>query len=66
MQNIKLNYGKKFINFEYDENQFEVLGKFDKKKTLSDAEIGERFDKPFASKTIEEIVQPYERFNRCA
>lgn len=60
MQNIRLNYGENFINFEFNENQFQVLGNFDNKKTLSDIEISERFDKPFASKMIEEIVQPFE------
>lgn len=60
MQNIRLNYGKNFINFEYEKNQFEVLGKYDDEKTLSDIEISELFDNPFASKTIEEIVQPFE------
>ncbi|MCU0238060.1 MAG: nickel-dependent lactate racemase [Pyrinomonadaceae bacterium] len=58
--NINLNYGKSFINFEFDENQFEVVGKIDDEKSLSDIEIGEKFDNPISSKTLEEIVQPSE------
>ncbi len=57
---IKLKYGKKFVNFEYEQNQFEVLGNLSIAKSLSDVEIGEKFDNPFDSKTLEEIIEPDE------
>lgn len=60
MSKINLKYGKSIIPFEFDANQFEVLGDIQQKKALTDVEIGERFDNPINSKTIEEIVQPNE------
>jgi nickel-dependent lactate racemase len=60
MPKIELRYGNARIPFEYDENQFAVLGESSQMAALSDAEIGERFDNPFNSKTIEEIVNPGE------
>lgn len=60
MAAINLGYGKSSINFTFDENQFEVLGKSDTKRALTDVEIGERLDAPVNSKTLEEIVAPGE------
>lgn len=60
MQTIQLGYGKSTIGFEFDENRFEVIGELEPKNALSDVEIGERFDAPIDSKTIEEIVSPGE------
>ena len=60
MAQIKLGYGKSKISFEYEPEQFEVLGDFKPSAPLSDAEIGARFDHPIGSKTTEEIVQPNE------
>jgi nickel-dependent lactate racemase len=56
MPNIELSYGKSKISFEYQEEQFEVLGNRSDQAALSDAEIGKRFDQPFGSKPLEEIV----------
>jgi lactate racemase len=56
MPRIELKYGKTQIPFDADENRFQILGKAETKPALSDVEIGERFDSPFDSKPIEEIV----------
>ncbi|MBX7174969.1 MAG: nickel-dependent lactate racemase [Pyrinomonadaceae bacterium] len=60
MQNIQLKYGNSTIPFEYDEDQFQVFGKLTQDAALTDIEIGEAFDNPIDSKTLEEIVQPNE------
>jgi nickel-dependent lactate racemase len=60
MLNIKLKYGKSHVSFDYDADQFAVLGDERQSAALSDVEIGERLDNPFDSKTLEEIVQPGE------
>lgn len=60
MPNINLGYGSSSVQFEYDEEQFSILGNGKRKLALTDVEIGERFDAPFDSKTIEEIVAPDE------
>lgn len=56
MPKINLKYGKSDISFEYSEEQFEILGISKEKPPLSDAEIGERFDNPIASKPLEDII----------
>jgi lactate racemase len=53
-------YGKQHITFNFDENLFDILGKNAAEPALSDVEIGETFDNPFDSKTLEEIIQPSE------
>jgi nickel-dependent lactate racemase len=53
---IELRYGKTRIPFEYDENQFEILGDEKQFSPLTDAEIGARLDNPIDSKPLEEIV----------
>lgn len=60
MQTINLKYGTSEIPFAFDENKFEILGKAELNKPLSDMEIGEKLENPIDSKTIEEIVQPNE------
>ncbi len=60
MPNIELNYGNSSIPFEYDENQFQVLGKLTQDPALTDVEIGAAFDNPIDSKTLEELIQPNE------
>ena len=60
MPTIDLAYGKSKVNFTFDENQFEVLGKPEESLALTDVEIGERLDSPINSKQLEEIVQPDE------
>ncbi|MGI8789051.1 MAG: nickel-dependent lactate racemase [Pyrinomonadaceae bacterium] len=60
MPNIELGYGNSRVSFDYDAARFTVLGDERQNAALSDVEIGERFDNPFDSKTIEEIVQPNE------
>ena len=60
MANIELRYGNSPINFEYDENRFQVLGSKSQESILTDAEIGERLDNPIDSKPLEEIVSPNE------
>ena len=56
MPNIELRYGKSKISFNYQESQFKILGNSGDEAALSDAEIGERLDKPFNSKPLEEII----------
>src|SRR4051794_36265506 len=58
MSNIELRYGILPINFEYDENLFQVLGSKRGESVLSDAEIGQAFDNPIDSKPLEEIINP--------
>ena len=60
MPTINLGYGKSSIEFDYDANLFEILGKIETVNVLTDVEIGEKLDNPIDSKTIEEIVQPNE------
>ena len=60
MQNVKLKYGKSSISFDFDPNQFAILGKHEEQSALSDVEIGEKLDNPIDSPPIEEIVQPNE------
>lgn len=55
---IDLKYGKHALPLEYDETQFQVLAASSERSPLSDAEIGERLDKPIDTPTLEEIVQP--------
>ena len=56
MPKIELRYGKTQIPFDYDENQFEILGSEKSLAPLTDAEIGAKFDTPIDSKPLEEIV----------
>ncbi|MCW5961105.1 MAG: nickel-dependent lactate racemase [Pyrinomonadaceae bacterium] len=60
MPTINLGYGRSSVEFEFDENRFQVLGEKETQNALSDVEIGERFDAPVDSKTLEEIVKPGE------
>ena len=60
MANINIKYGKSDVLFQFDENQFEVLGNFHQNAPLSDVEIGERFDNPIDSKPLEEIINANE------
>jgi nickel-dependent lactate racemase len=60
MPTMNLGYGKTFINFEYDENKFDILGKTDFKSALTDVEIGEKLDNPIDEQPVEEIVKPSE------
>lgn len=60
MPDIKLGCGKSPINFYFDENRFEVLENELQTAPLGDVEIGEKFDNPIDSRTIEEIVAPNE------
>ncbi len=53
---INLKYGKSEIPFQFDENQFEVLGNIHQNAPLSDVEIGKRFDNPIDSNPLEEII----------
>jgi len=52
----QLRYGKTRIPFEYNENQFEILGFEKQTAPLTDAEIGAKFDHPIDSKPLEEII----------
>jgi lactate racemase len=56
MPKIELKYGKTHIPFDFDESRFQVLGDERRNAPLTDAEIGNRFDNPVASKPLEEII----------
>jgi nickel-dependent lactate racemase len=60
MPTINLAYGKSSINFTFDADRFQILGKTEERSALSDVEIGDKLDNPINSKTLEEIVQPNE------
>ncbi|MGI8543280.1 MAG: nickel-dependent lactate racemase [Aridibacter sp.] len=60
MPKINLKYGNSEIPFEFDENQFEILGNTESNNLLSDVEIGKKLENPIDSKTFEEIIQPNE------
>ena len=53
---VELRYGKTQIPFEYNEDQFEILGSEKPAAPLTDAEIGAKFDHPIDSKQLEEII----------
>ena len=57
MPTIELRYGKTRIPFEYDENRFEILGSEENFAPLTDAQIGDKFDRPIDSKPLEEIIK---------
>lgn len=56
MKAIQLRYGNKQIPFEFDEERFEVLGRTEDRRVLSDLEIGKLFEQPFEAKPIEEEI----------
>ena len=60
MPTINLGYGNSAVNFTFDADKFDVLGETQSQPALTDVEIGEKFDSPIDSKTIEEIVKPNE------
>jgi nickel-dependent lactate racemase len=60
MPEIQLKYGRTTIPFKYDDDRFEILGRLDDERALSDVEIGERLDDPIGSKPLEEIINPGE------
>lgn len=56
MADIKLSYGKSHVSFDFDENQFDILGNSIDEKALTDVELGGRFENPIDSKPLEEII----------
>ena len=56
MPTIDLKYGRSAIKFDFDHAVFDVLGRPEEGKALSDAEIGEKLDDPIGSARMEEIV----------
>ncbi len=56
---IPLGYGKTEIHFEYDPDQFQILGAEDSSMPLSDRQIGEKLDNPIG-KNFEETIKPGE------
>jgi lactate racemase len=53
---IDLKYGRESFPLEYDTDRFEILGSHEATTSLSDAEIGDKFDHPINSKPLEEII----------
>ena len=60
MATVDLRYGKSVFPFEYDEGQFEILGKPVVKPPLSDVEINAKLDAPIDSEPLENIIAPGE------
>ena len=61
MPTVELPYGDKSFPFDYDPLRFEVLERKDSQPTaLSDVEIGEAFDSPIESETLDQILKPGE------
>jgi nickel-dependent lactate racemase len=60
MKNIDLPFGSNGVSFEFDKTQFEIIGKPLVSKSLTDLELGLRFDKPIDSARLEEAVKPGE------
>lgn len=58
MPQVNLKYGKSEIPFSAE--RFEILGKNEPRPPLSDAEIGAKFETPFDSKQLEDIIKPNE------
>jgi nickel-dependent lactate racemase len=56
MRSIELLYGQSRVPFDYDESRFEIIGEVRPSRELSDREIGNLFDSPVDSETLEEIV----------
>jgi len=55
--NMDLAYGRRTIEFSFDEDRFSVLnGSADSESPLSDFEIGAVFDSPIASPPLDEIA----------
>src|SRR5215211_5154591 len=58
---IDLAYGRRSVEFSFDEDRFSVLStNTDREAPLSDFEIGAAFDSPIASPPLDEIVGPDE------
>src|SRR5215211_5389922 len=56
---IDLAYGRRSVEFSFDEDRFSVLStNTDSEPPLSDFEIGASFDSPIASPPLDEIVGP--------
>lgn len=60
MAAVDLKYGRESVQLQYDSDRFEILGALDATTSLTDAEIGDKLDRPINSKTLEEIVPPGE------
>lgn len=57
---VQLRYGKTQIPFAYNEDCFQILGAEESVVSLTDVEIGEKFDRPIDSVPLEEIIAPQE------
>ncbi len=57
MSSINLGYGKSSIKFDFDGENFSVLGEVENQPALSDVEIGKKLDNPIDSKLLEEIIK---------
>ncbi len=60
MQAIDLKYGRKLINFEFDENQFQILTGDDSRSAIRNVQINQKLDAPIDSEPFEELVSPGE------
>jgi len=57
LSRIALAYGRGYVEFSFDEQQFAVIGESrDPNAALTDFEVGVAFDSPIASPPIDEIV----------
>ena len=59
--NIELGYGRASLSLRYDEGRYALLApESHDERPLSDAAVGEAFDSPIDSPTLEEIISPDE------
>jgi len=57
---VDLKNGRESFPLEYDPARFEIIGQLEAHPALTDAEIGDRFDRPIDSPPFEEIISPGE------
>ncbi len=56
MAKIELRYGTNAVDFEFDDQRFEILGGGGERPLMTDSAVGDRIDDPIDSKPLEEIV----------
>jgi nickel-dependent lactate racemase len=61
MSTVDLKYGRTSVSLDYAESRYELLEASEHGTPLSDAEVGERLERPIGSAKLEEIVRPGSR-----
>jgi nickel-dependent lactate racemase len=58
MTAVSLKYGRSAVRFDIEDTRFDTLTREADRRVLSDAEIGERLDRPIDSPRLEDLVEP--------